>query len=92
MLTILSSFAEIDGKIVGLIDVENEIEEGKVCYYNSGLGGIIWHLAVLPEQRNRGISTFVLNKAIEILKPCNLTYRESPVSSKTYEYIIQKNK
>lgn len=60
--------AEIDGKIVGLIDVEYEIEEGKVCYCNNGLGGVIWHLAVLPEHRNRGISTLLLNRAIDILK------------------------
>lgn len=60
--------AEIDGRIVGLIDVEYELEKGKVCYYGNQLGGVIWHLAVLPEFRNRGISTVLLNKAIEMLK------------------------
>ena len=60
--------AELEGKIVGLIDVEYEIERGKVCYYDNELGGVIWHLAVLPEYRNLGISTSLLNKAIEVLK------------------------
>ncbi len=31
-------------------------------------GGVIWHLAVLPEYRNRGISTKLLKEAIDILK------------------------
>lgn len=60
--------AEIDGNIVGLIDVEYELEKGTVCYCNNQLGGVIWHLAVLPEFRNRGISTLLLNKAIDMLK------------------------
>ncbi|NLY85415.1 MAG: GNAT family N-acetyltransferase [Tissierellia bacterium] len=60
--------AEIDNKIVGLIDVEYEVEKGTVCYYTDELGAVIWHLAVLPEYRNRGIATQLLNRAIEILK------------------------
>ena len=59
---------EADDKIVGIIDVEYEIKKGTVCYYTNELGGVIWHLAVLPEYRNRGISTLLLNKAIDILK------------------------
>lgn len=60
--------AEIDDKIVGLLDIEYEVEKGRVCYYTNELGGVIWHLAVLPEYRNRGISTLLLNKAMDILK------------------------
>ncbi|WP_425449307.1 GNAT family N-acetyltransferase [Dethiothermospora halolimnae] len=60
--------AEIDNKIVGLIDIEYETEKGTVCYHIDELGGVIWHLAVLPEYRNRGISTLLLNKSIDILK------------------------
>ena len=65
---VIELVAEADGKIVGLIDVEYEIEKGTVCYITNELGGVIWHLAVLPEYRNRGISTSLLNKAITILK------------------------
>lgn len=59
---------EIDDKIVGLLDIEYEIKKGDVCYYTDELGGVIWHLAVLPEYRNRGISTSLLNKAMDLLK------------------------
>lgn len=60
--------AEIDGKIVGLMDTEYEIEKGEVCYKSNELGAVIWHLAVLPEYRNKGISTTLLNQTINILK------------------------
>lgn len=60
--------AEIDKKIVGIIDVEYEVDKGTLCYSKGDLGGIVWHLAVLPEYRNRGISTALLNRAIELLK------------------------
>ncbi len=60
--------AEIDGKIIGLIDVEYEIERGTVCYYNKQLGGVIRNLAVLPEYRKLGIATVLLNEAIRSLK------------------------
>lgn len=60
--------AEVEGSIVGLIDIEYEREEGKACYLEGELGGVVWHLAVLPEYRNRGISTTLLAQAIELLK------------------------
>lgn len=60
--------AETDNKIVGLIDIEYETEKGTVCYCTDELGAVIWHLAVLPEYRNHGIATSMLNKAIDILK------------------------
>lgn len=64
--------AEADGKIVGLIDIEYEIEKGSVCYYTSELGGVIWHVAVLPEYRSQGIATSLLYKAIKKLKTKNI--------------------
>lgn len=64
----LELVAEVDGMIVGLLDIEYEIEKGTVCYYTNELGGVIWHLAVLPEYRNRGLATLLLNKAIDILR------------------------
>ncbi len=41
--------AELDGQIVGLIDVEYEKEERTVCSKGTGLGGMIWHIAVHPD-------------------------------------------
>ncbi|GAA0783029.1 GNAT family N-acetyltransferase [Hathewaya limosa] len=60
--------AEIDNKIVGLIDIEYEIEQGKACYKLDELGGVIWHLAVLPEYRRLGIATTLLNESVLRLK------------------------
>ena len=55
--------AEADGRIVGLIDVELEEEPGTVCREGRGLGGMIWHIAVLPGFRRRGIASRLLATA-----------------------------
>ncbi|KOP72527.1 GNAT family acetyltransferase [Lysinibacillus sp. FJAT-14745] len=55
--------AEIDGIIVGLIDVEYEVEEGTVCSRGNGLGGMIWHIAVHPDYARRGIGENLLKIA-----------------------------
>lgn len=55
--------AERDGEIVGLIDVECETEPGTVCEERPGLGGMIWHLAVHPEQQRRGVASALLREA-----------------------------
>ena len=55
--------AEVDGRIVGLIDVECEEEPGTVCEDRPGLGGMIWHLAVLRDFRRRGIASRLLSAA-----------------------------
>ena len=59
---------EVDNTIVGLIDIEYETEKGKVCYNANELGGVIWHIAVLPEYRRLGIATLLLNEAVNRLK------------------------
>ncbi len=41
--------AEVGDRIVGLIDVELEEGPGTVCEERPGLGGMIWHIAVLRE-------------------------------------------
>jgi GNAT superfamily N-acetyltransferase len=69
--------AEADDKIVGLIDIEYELEKGTVCYDTKELGGVIWSLAVLPEYRNQGISTLLLNKAIDKLRNNNINKLEA---------------
>ncbi len=60
--------AEIDNKIVGLIDIEYEKNIGDVAYKCEKPGAVIWHLAVLPEYRNNGIATKLLETAIDILQ------------------------
>ena len=60
--------AEDDGKIVGLLDAEYEKNIGDVGYKSEKLSAVIWHLAVLPEYRNQGIASKLLESAITILK------------------------
>jgi len=60
--------AEADDKVVGFIDVEYENEPGDVCYLKGSLGGVIWHLGVLPEYRSLGVASSLLEESIERLK------------------------
>lgn len=60
--------AEIDQQIVGLIDIEYETEHGSVCSKRSGLGGMIWHVAVHPDYRKRGIAAALLQAAEKLAK------------------------
>lgn len=55
--------AEIEGQIVGLIDVEYENKEGSVCFRGKGLGGMIWHIAVHPDLSHQGIGETLLKEA-----------------------------
>lgn len=59
--------AEVDNKIVGLLDIEYESEIGTIGYKTNVLTAVIWHLAVLPEYRNLGIASSLLKEAIKLL-------------------------
>ncbi|PKR83724.1 GNAT family N-acetyltransferase [Heyndrickxia camelliae] len=69
--------AEEEGQIVGLIDVEFEIEEGTVCSRGTGLGGMIWHIAVHPDFRRKGIGTELLLAAEKQAKSKGLNRLEA---------------
>lgn len=55
--------AELNGQIIGLIDVEYEKEEKTVCSRGQGLGGMIWHVAVHPDYYRQGIGKQLLQEA-----------------------------
>lgn len=66
-----------EGKITGLIDVEYEINEHTVCSKGSGLGGMIWHLAVHPDYRRRGIASLLLSESESEAKKAGLNRFEA---------------
>lgn len=69
--------AEIDGQIVGLIDVEYETEELAVCSRGAGLGGMIWHIAVHPDYYRQGIGKALLKEAEKRAKKLELNRFEA---------------
>ena len=66
-----------EGQIVGLLDIEYETKESTVCSRGTGLGGIIWHIAVHPDYQQKGIGTRLLDKAEQISKKKNLNRLEA---------------
>lgn len=65
------------GQIVGLLDIEYEVQEGTVCSRGTGLGGMIWHIAVHPDYRKRGIAYKLLRKGEELARKENLNRLEA---------------
>ncbi|PFD41989.1 GNAT family N-acetyltransferase [Bacillus cereus] len=64
-------------QIVGLIDIEYELEERTVCSRGTGLGGMIWHIAVHPDFRRRRIGNQLLYEAEKLAKKLNLNRLEA---------------
>lgn len=64
-------------QIVGILDIEYEIKEGTVCSRGTGLGGMIWHIAVHPDFRRKGIGTLLLKKAEQLSKEMKLNRLEA---------------
>jgi ribosomal protein S18 acetylase RimI-like enzyme len=59
--------AVVDGQVVGLLDLELEPAPG-VLYDTRARGGVIWHVAVHPDYRRRGIATALLDRALELAR------------------------
>lgn len=64
-------------QIVGILDIEYENKEGTVCSRGTGLGGMIWHIAVHPDFRRKGIGTLLLKKAEQLSKEKQLNRLEA---------------
>jgi ribosomal protein S18 acetylase RimI-like enzyme len=59
--------AVADDQIVGLLDLELEPAAG-VLHDTNGRGGVIWHVAVHPDYRRRGIATALVERAVELAR------------------------
>lgn len=66
-----------DEQIVGIVDVEYEVEERTVCSRGEGLGGMIWHVAVHPDYRQKGIGSQLLYEVEKIAKAKGLNRLEA---------------
>ncbi|MDQ0270564.1 ribosomal protein S18 acetylase RimI-like enzyme [Cytobacillus purgationiresistens] len=69
--------AEEDGLIVGLLDIEYENEERTVCSRGTGLGGMIWHIAVHPDYQRKQIAARMLYEAESIAQAKGLNRFEA---------------
>jgi GNAT superfamily N-acetyltransferase len=72
----------VDDQVIGILDIEYETNPQSVCSRYAGLpsdhlAGMIWHLAVHPEHRRKGVATSLLKKALEIGKSKNLSRLEA---------------
>jgi ribosomal protein S18 acetylase RimI-like enzyme len=59
--------AVADRKIVGLLDLELE-PAPEVLHETDARGGVIWHVAVHPDYRRRGIATALVERALELAR------------------------
>ena len=73
----LELVAELNGKIVGILDLEKDSEDGSICYCKSGVGAMIWTIAVLPDCRRYGIASKLVLKAKEWSKVNDVNFIEA---------------
>ena len=73
----LELVAEIDGKIIGVLDLEKDNKDGSICYCKSGLGAMVWTIAVLPDYRRFGIASQLILKVIDWAKSKDIDFIEA---------------
>ena len=73
----LELVAELNGKIIGILDLEKDSEDGSICYCKSGVGAMIWTIAVLPDCRRYGIASKLVLKAMEWSKVNDVNFIEA---------------
>ena len=70
----LELVAELNGEIIGILDLEKDNNEGSICYCKSGIGAMVWTISVLPEYRRFGIASKLVLKAMDWAKNKNIDF------------------
>ena len=73
----LELVAEINGEIIGIIDLEKDNKDGSICYCKTGLGAMVWTIAVLPDYRRLGIASQLILKSVDWAKSKNIDFIEA---------------
>ncbi|MDX2005716.1 MAG: GNAT family N-acetyltransferase [Meiothermus sp.] len=74
----LELVAELEGQIVGLLDVEYDLEPAQVCTaYETRRGGMIWHITTHPDHKRRGVGAALLGEAVRRSRALGLEYLEA---------------
>ena len=73
----LELVAELNGEIIGILDLEKDSEDGSICYCKSGVGAMIWTIAVLPNYRRYGIASKSVLKAMDWSKSNGVNFIEA---------------
>ena len=73
----LELVAEIDGKIIGVLDLEKDNKDDSICYCKSGLGAMVWTIAVLPDYRRFGIASQLILKVVDWAKSKDIDFIEA---------------
>jgi ribosomal protein S18 acetylase RimI-like enzyme len=60
---VIELIAILDSKIVGILDIEIELEPGQFCWNNKHRSGLITVIGVLPLYRRRGIANKLVKTA-----------------------------
>ncbi|MDF1511907.1 GNAT family N-acetyltransferase, partial [Robertmurraya sp. DFI.2.37] len=66
-----------EGQLIGLLDIEYETKEGSVCSRGTGIGGMIWYIAVHPDFRSSGVGGRLLQEAERRARAENLSRLEA---------------
>ena len=73
----LELVAEINGQIIGILDLEKDNKDGSICYCNSGSGAMVWTISVLPDYRRFRIASQLILKAVDWARSKNIDFIEA---------------
>ena len=73
----LELVAAVDGKIIGILDLEKDNKDDSICYCKSGLGAMVWTIAVLPDYRRLGIASQLILKSVDWAKSKDINFIEA---------------